>query len=317
MPLIVDNTFATPYLCRPIEWGADIVVHSATKFIGGHGTSIGGVVVDSGHVQLVERPLPGGRRAVAGVSRAAVPRDVRYLRLPDEAAGRDAARPRRGDEPVQRVPVPAGARDAVAADGAARREQPRGGRLSRAGSEQASNVTYAGLPSSRYRAAGGQVPAARRGRGVLVRSARRARGGAGLHPRRDAVVAPGERRRLEEPHHPPGQHHAPAVERRRAAGGRRRPWHHPALGGHRVGGRSDLGPRAGVCARGRRGRDARRRYERGGRLAGVRPAPLSGSAHDPARALQREDGGDRRAVAERAARQLLRRLSTCGGTATP
>ena len=47
-PLMVDNTFATPYLCRPIEWGADIVVHSATKFIGGHGTSIGGVVVDSG-----------------------------------------------------------------------------------------------------------------------------------------------------------------------------------------------------------------------------------------------------------------------------
>jgi O-acetylhomoserine (thiol)-lyase len=48
LPLIVDNTFATPYLCRPIEWGADIVVHSATKFIGGHGTSIGGVVIDSG-----------------------------------------------------------------------------------------------------------------------------------------------------------------------------------------------------------------------------------------------------------------------------
>ena len=48
LPLIVDNTFSTPYLCRPIEWGADIVVHSATKFIGGHGTSIGGVVVDSG-----------------------------------------------------------------------------------------------------------------------------------------------------------------------------------------------------------------------------------------------------------------------------
>lgn len=48
IPLIVDNTFATPYLCRPIEWGADIVIHSATKFIGGHGTSIGGVVVDSG-----------------------------------------------------------------------------------------------------------------------------------------------------------------------------------------------------------------------------------------------------------------------------
>jgi len=48
VPLLVDNTFATPYLCRPIEWGADIVLHSATKYIGGHGTSIGGVVVDSG-----------------------------------------------------------------------------------------------------------------------------------------------------------------------------------------------------------------------------------------------------------------------------
>ena len=47
-PLLVDNTFATPYLCRPIEWGADIVLHSATKFIGGHGTSIAGVVVDAG-----------------------------------------------------------------------------------------------------------------------------------------------------------------------------------------------------------------------------------------------------------------------------
>ncbi len=48
IPLIVDNTFATPYLLRPIEYGADIVVHSATKFIGGHGTAIGGVIVDAG-----------------------------------------------------------------------------------------------------------------------------------------------------------------------------------------------------------------------------------------------------------------------------
>ncbi|WP_323132001.1 homocysteine synthase [Paenibacillus silvisoli] len=48
VPLIIDNTLASPYLCRPIEHGADIVVHSATKFIGGHGTSIGGVIVDGG-----------------------------------------------------------------------------------------------------------------------------------------------------------------------------------------------------------------------------------------------------------------------------
>lgn len=49
IPLVVENTFATPYLVRPIEYGADIVVHSATKFIGGHGTSIGGVIVDGGN----------------------------------------------------------------------------------------------------------------------------------------------------------------------------------------------------------------------------------------------------------------------------
>ncbi|MDD3221289.1 MAG: O-acetylhomoserine aminocarboxypropyltransferase/cysteine synthase [Clostridia bacterium] len=48
IPLVVDNTFATPYLVRPIEYGADVVVHSATKFIGGHGTTVGGVIIDSG-----------------------------------------------------------------------------------------------------------------------------------------------------------------------------------------------------------------------------------------------------------------------------
>jgi O-acetylhomoserine (thiol)-lyase len=48
IPLIVDNTMASPYLCRPIEWGADLVIHSTTKFLGGHGTSMGGVVVESG-----------------------------------------------------------------------------------------------------------------------------------------------------------------------------------------------------------------------------------------------------------------------------
>ncbi len=49
IPLVIDNTFATPYLCRPFEWGANIVLHSTTKFIGGHGTTIGGVIVDGGN----------------------------------------------------------------------------------------------------------------------------------------------------------------------------------------------------------------------------------------------------------------------------
>jgi O-acetylhomoserine (thiol)-lyase len=49
VPLMIDNTFATPYLCRPFEWGANIIVHSTTKFIGGHGTTIGGIIVDGGN----------------------------------------------------------------------------------------------------------------------------------------------------------------------------------------------------------------------------------------------------------------------------
>lgn len=63
VPLVVDSTFASPYLCRPIEWGATLVIHSATKFLGGHGTSIGGVVVDSGdfdfgHFATLADPSP-------------------------------------------------------------------------------------------------------------------------------------------------------------------------------------------------------------------------------------------------------------------
>lgn len=60
IPLVIDNTFATPYLCRPIEYGADIVVHSATKFIGGHGTVMGGVIVDGGNFDWAQNDkFPG------------------------------------------------------------------------------------------------------------------------------------------------------------------------------------------------------------------------------------------------------------------
>ena len=65
LALMIDNTFATPYLCQPLEWGADIVVHSVTKFMGGHGTSIGGVVAESGEFDwsngrypIIEEPSP-------------------------------------------------------------------------------------------------------------------------------------------------------------------------------------------------------------------------------------------------------------------
>lgn len=59
VPLVVDNTFATPYLCRPIDWGADIVLHSATKFICGHGTTMGGVIVEAGKFPWGNGRFPG------------------------------------------------------------------------------------------------------------------------------------------------------------------------------------------------------------------------------------------------------------------
>ena len=58
LPLIIDNTFLTPYLCRPLEFGADIVIHSATKFIGGHGTSMGGIVIDGGKFNWNSEKFP-------------------------------------------------------------------------------------------------------------------------------------------------------------------------------------------------------------------------------------------------------------------
>ena len=97
IPLIVDNTLATPYLCRPFEWGADLVIHSMTKFLSGHGTSMGGIVVESGRFDWRGSGkfpfLAGPDPAYHGLD---FYRDVRRLRVLDEGARRRAARPRPG-----------------------------------------------------------------------------------------------------------------------------------------------------------------------------------------------------------------------------
>ena len=70
VPLIVDNTLATPYLIRPIDHGADIVVHSLTKFLGGHGNSLGGIIVDAGTFDWSQgQQISDAERAAAGISR--------------------------------------------------------------------------------------------------------------------------------------------------------------------------------------------------------------------------------------------------------
>ena len=300
LPLIVDNTFATPYLCRPIEWGADIVIHSATKFIGGHGTSIGGVVVEAGtfnwsngRFPVVADPSP----AYHGLQFHETFGTYGYLMKLRAETLRDLGG---ALVAVQRVPVPARAGDAVAADGAPRRQRAAGGGVpggARAGHER-------DLPrpaGQQVPAAGRQVPAARRRRGVLLRLRRRARGRAGPHPRRDALVPSGQRRRREEPDHPPRQHHPPPAERRRTAGGRRRSRDGAAVGRPRVGRRPDLGSGAGASPPW-----PRRREGGGSQMIDLEPY------QDPLTIqrvlLRRADDRHRGSVEERAARQLLRRL---------
>ena len=298
LPLIVDNTFATPYLCRPIEWGADIVIHSATKFIGGHGTSIGGVVVEAGtfnwsngRFPVVADPSPAyhglqfhetfGIYGYLMKLRAETLRDLGAALAPFNAflflQGLEtlSLRMERHVENAQAV--------------AAFLES----------HELASNVTYPGLPESAIPAARREVPAARRGRGVLVRLRRWAGRRAGPDPRRDALVAPRQRRRREEPDHPSRQHDASPAERRRARGGGRRARNDQALRRHRVRRRPDLGPRAGARPR-----------------EMTEPRALPGSPDDPARAPQREHDRRRRAVRATSCAQATSSATTSSAMVT-
>ncbi|MBO4327196.1 MAG: O-acetylhomoserine aminocarboxypropyltransferase/cysteine synthase [Clostridia bacterium] len=95
IPLVIDNTFGTPFLIRPIEYGADIVVHSATKFLGGHGTTLGGIIVDSGNFEWSAEKYPGiaapnpsyhGVSFTAAAGRAAFVTYIRAILLRDTGA---------------------------------------------------------------------------------------------------------------------------------------------------------------------------------------------------------------------------------------
>ena len=216
LPLVVDNTFATPYLCRPIEWGADIVIHSATKFIGGHGTSIGGIVVEAGtfdwsngRFPVVADPSPAyhglqfhetfGTYGYLMKLRAETLRDLGAALSPFNAflflQGLETLSLRMERHVTNALAV---ATYLESHELVVERDVPRPG-------EQP------------VRRPGRQVPPARRRRGVLLRLRGRPGRRAGPHRRRLALVAPGQRRRREEPDHPPGQHHPPPARRRGAA----------------------------------------------------------------------------------------------------
>ena len=207
-PLLVDNTFATPYLCRPIEWGADIVLHSATKFIGGHGTSIGGVVVDSGtfnwsngRFPVIADPSPAyhGLQFYETFGMYGYLMKVRAETLRDLGA---CLGPFNAFLFLQGLETLSLRMERHVANATAVAKY-----LS--GHELVSNVTYSGLaheplPSSWSKK---YLP---RGAGAVFSSTQgRPRRRAGLHPRRNALVAPGKRRRREEPGHPSREHHTP------------------------------------------------------------------------------------------------------------
>ncbi len=242
LPLIVDNTFATPLLCRPIEWGADIVVQSATKFLSGHGTVIGGVIVESGTFPwgakhpLLAQPSPGyhdmnfaetfGEYAYLMRARVEVMRDVGACLSPMNAwlllQG------------VETLPLRMPAHVANARTIAAYLQ----------GRDEVAWVNYAELPEHPSHALHAQISAAGRGLDLHVRPARRPRGRARVHRSARAVEPSRERRRREEPRDPSRLDDAPAAQRRTARSLRRHAGDGAALRRPRRYRRPDLGSRA-------------------------------------------------------------------------
>ena len=227
IPLIVDNTVPTPYLIRPIEWGADIVVHSLTKFIGGHGTSIGGAIIDggtfdfgaSGRFPNFTEPDPSyhGLAYWPALGPGSYIIKARVQMLRDIGAS---------DVAVQRVPVPAGPRDAEPADGAALRQRRSKVaeflRRPRRGGERVATPACRASPwherATKYGARQGL-------RHRCIAFISRAGIEAGQKLRRGARAAQprGQHRRRAQPGDPPGQHDPQPAHRGGAADHRRAP----------------------------------------------------------------------------------------------
>ena len=229
VPLIVDNTLATPYLCKPIEHGADIVVHSLTKFLGGHGNSIGGMIVDGGtfnwsregRYPMLSDPRPEyngivlhetfGNFAFAIACRVLGLRDLGPALSPFNAflilTGIETLRVAHAAPLQQR------------ADG---RDMARGAKAGRVGQLSGLADRPLSQPRKEIRAEGLR-------RGVHVRAEGRLRGRREARVEREAVLAPCEHRRHALADHPSGLDHAPPALRRPEGAGRRRPGRGAAL----------------------------------------------------------------------------------------
>ena len=244
VPLIVDNTVATPYLIRPLEWGADIVVHSATKYLGGHGTSIGGVIVDGGTFDFAADPerFPNYNEPDPSYHGLVYGRDL-GVGSPLGPTCRSSSRPgcsccatsARRDLAVQRLPHLPGHRDAAACGSSGTWTTPRRSPTGCESRDEVASVAYAGLPSSPLvRSAAAKY--APQGAGAIVafeieggrEAGKRFVDALELHSH---VANIGDVRSLVI--HPASTTHSPALARG-AAGRRRHAGPGPPLGRHRA-----------------------------------------------------------------------------------
>jgi hypothetical protein len=245
VPLVIDNTVASPYLCNPCDWGADIVVHSATKYLGGHGTTMGGVLVEGGKFPWDNGKFPEmvePSRAYHGVkfyetfgdfgytmkARMEVNRTFGAVLSPMSAwqllQGTETLHLRMREHCRNALKVaqflqqhPEGALGQL--------PRPAGLAVFRAGKEA--------VPHRRW-------PARCIGHPDLRHRGRR-RGRRALHRRLRVSQPPGQHRRREDLGDPPGVHHAPAAQRRGTGQGRRERRHGTPVCGYRGRGRHPLG----------------------------------------------------------------------------
>ena len=249
VPLIVDNTLATPYLCKPIDYGADIVVHSLTKFLGGHGNSIGGMIVDGGtfnwsrekRYPMLSEPRPEyhgivlhetfGNFAFAIACRVLALRDIGPALSPFNAflilTG------------IETLPLRMQRHcdNALAVARVARRRI-----------RKVAWVSYPGLARRPLPQPREEIRAEGRRRGVHLRPQGRLRRRRQAGVEREAVLASRQYRRHALADHPSGLDHAPPAHRRAEGAGRRRPRRGAPLDRPRGQGRHHRRPRAGPGA---------------------------------------------------------------------
>ena len=247
VPLLIDNTFATPYLFRPFEWGADLVYHSATKFLGGHGVALGGVLVDggrfdwegSGRFPTMTEPYPSyhGLRFVEEFGPQAFITRARVEGLRDFGAAMSPTNAFYLLQGIETLPIRMERHVANARAVVAFLDRSRRGRLGRL-----PRTRLTSRPRTRR-----QAPPPRRRRHLQLRDQRGARGRTPLHRTPAHLLPPRQCRRRQVAGHPPRLDHTFDDDRRTARSRRHRRGPHPLVRRSRVARRPHRRPPPGVA----------------------------------------------------------------------